>query len=288
MRALKITSTITRRDEQSIEKYFTEISKFDVLTPEEEIKLFQDLKNGDEGALAKIVSHNLRFVVSVAKKYQNLGLKLGDLINEGNVGLITAAKRFDETKGFKFISYAVWWIRQSILQAVNEKSRKIRLPLNLKSIGTKVQSTIDEIYQLEERIPTVEELAEATGLTEDVIQNSIANHHRCKSLDAPINDDGDGSLGSLLMDDSLDQPDFELAVLDSQKIEISHLLSMLPERQATIISMYYGINRKHAMTLDSIATHMGLTRERVRQIKDKGIIKLRQKSDNFQPTFSMN
>ena len=194
MRALVITNTITRRDEKSLEKYFNEISRYGVLSPEEELDMFKRIKNNDEDALQKIVNHNLRFVVSVSKQYQGLGLSLGDLINEGNLGLIKAATRFDETKGFKFISYAVWWIRQSILQALNEKSRKIRLPLNHQSNVSKIIAKRTELLQKMEREPTMEELAEETGFSEDVVRKSLESYKKCRSLDAPVDEDSDTCL----------------------------------------------------------------------------------------------
>ncbi len=286
MRALKITQSITRRDEKSLEKYLSEISRYDVLTPEEEVKLFRRLRNGDESALMEIVNHNLRFVVSVAKQYQNLGLSLGDLINEGNIGLIKAAQRFDETKGFKFISYAVWWIRQSILQSVNVKARKIRLPLNLKGISSKVREKRIEFLQKEEREPSIEELAEATGLEEKVVKKSLETYKMCSSLDAPLTADGDASLTTVLEDHSIEKPDFELSVRESQREEVQELLRSLSPRQATVISMYYGIGRKHPSSLSDIGEYIGVSRERVRQIKDKGVRKLRRRATSLTPNFS--
>ncbi|MCB0532857.1 MAG: RNA polymerase sigma factor RpoD/SigA [Lewinellaceae bacterium] len=288
MRALKITQSITRRDEKSLEKYLTEISRYDVLTPEEEVQLFQRIREGDDEALVKVVRHNLRFVVSVAKQYQNLGLWLGDLVNEGNIGLIKAARRFDETRGFKFISYAVWWIRQSILQAVNDKAQKIRVPLNLKGVGAKVRASHQEILQKQEREPTLDELAEATGLTPELVKKSLDTYKMCSSLDAPLNSDSEGSLVHVLEDDSIVQPDFELSIRESQKEEVQQLLSMLTPRQATVLSMYYGIGRKQPASLGDIGEQIGLSRERVRQIMNRGVRKLRLRARKMDPTFSVN
>lgn len=288
MRALKITQSITRRDEKSLEKYLTEISRYDVLTPEEEVQLFQRIREGDDEALVKVVRHNLRFVVSVAKQYQNLGLWLGDLVNEGNIGLIKAARRFDETRGFKFISYAVWWIRQSILQAVNDKAQKIRVPLNLKGVGAKVRASHQEILQKQEREPTLDELAEATGLTPELVKKSLDTYKMCSSLDAPLNSDSEGSLAHVLEDDSIAQPDFELSIRESQKEEVQQLLSMLTPRQATVLSMYYGIGRKQPASLGDIGEQIGLSRERVRQIMNRGVRKLRLRARKMDPTFSVN
>ncbi|MBK8969198.1 MAG: RNA polymerase sigma factor RpoD/SigA [Saprospiraceae bacterium] len=288
MRALKITQSITRRDEKSLEKYLTEISRYDVLAPEEEVQLFQRIREGDEEALVKVVRHNLRFVVSVAKQYQNLGLWLGDLVNEGNIGLIKAARRFDETRGFKFISYAVWWIRQSILQAVNDKAQKIRVPLNLKGVGAKVRASHQEILQKQEREPTLEELAEATGLTPELVKKSLDTYKMCSSLDAPLSTEGEGSLVHVLEDESIEQPDYELSIRESQKEEVQQLLSLLTPRQATVLSMYYGIGRKQPASLGDIGEHIGLSRERVRQIMNRGVRKLRLRARKMDPTFSVN
>ncbi|KAA3623140.1 MAG: RNA polymerase subunit sigma [Bacteroidetes bacterium] len=275
MRALKITNTITSRDEKSLEKYFNEISRYDVLAPEEELEAFRLYKSGNEEALIKIVRHNLRFVVSVAKQYQHMGLHLGDLINEGNLGLIKAAQRFDETKGFKFISYAVWWIRQSILQAINEKGRKIRLPLNFTSTSNKVRQKTMEILQHQEREPTLDELAIETGLPEKTIQKCIDSYKKCSSLDAPLNNEDDTSKANFISDNSIPQPDHEMAEKESTAIKVRELLNILPPRQAKVISMYFGIGHKNPMSLTSIAETVGVSRERARQIRDKGLVKLR-------------
>ena len=288
MRALSITTSITRRDEKSLDKYLSEISKHEVLSPQEELKLFKEYKSGDEAAFSKILHHNLRFVVSVAKQYQDIGLKLGDLINEGNIGLIKAAQRFDETKGFKFISYAVWWIRQSILQAINEKGRSIRLPLNLNSISTKVKSKRDEILQRKEREPSINELAEATELPRKTVAKCLQTINKCRSLDAPIKEDSDQSLVNMMVDSSIPDPDFKLAIRESQHTEVQELLKLLPPRQARIISLYYGIGLRNALTLSDISEIFGLSRERVRQIRDRGLLKLRMRARKFAPTLSAN
>ena len=277
MRALIITNSITRRDEQSLNSYLNEISKFEVLTPEQELSLFQRIKKGDKKAFTKIVNHNLRFVVSVAKQYQNLG----------NLGLIKAAERFDETRGFKFISYAVWWIRQSILQALNVKGRSIRLPLNLVGNMSKVNAAIVTFLQNNERIPTNDELAEMTELSKKVIDKCMEYYKRVHSLDAPINDESNDSMSSLLVDDNVDSPEKKLQD-ESLKVEINYLLENLSERQNMVLKMYYGIGMKHPLSLDDISNKMGLSRERVRQIKDKGIHALRRLTKQHYLTFTLN
>jgi RNA polymerase primary sigma factor len=288
MRAFKITNTITRRDEQSMVKYLNEISRYDVLTPEEELALFQAYKSGDKNALEKIVTHNLRFVVSVAKQYQNLGFWLGDLVNEGNIGLIKAAERFDETKGFKFISYAVWWIRQSILQAINEKGRSIKVPVNVTGDTSKVVSKISELLQSEEREPTIGELAEATGLSERKIERSLKTLKRPRSLDAPVNTDSETSLAYLVEDEIVVQPDYDLTVTQSQQVEIRQLLNTLNERQSTVIKFYYGIGQSNHMTLTDIGKVMGITRNLARQIKDRGLAKLKHNIKSRKLTFALS
>ena len=290
MRALVITSSITPREQKSVERYLQELSRYEVLTPEEEVALFNSYRGGDEDAFSKIVSHNLRFVVSVSKKYQNMGLGLADLINEGNVGLIKAAQRFDISKGFKFISYAVWWIRQSILQALNNKGRKIRVPLNVKASMSKVRAQMIEIGQREEREPTVEELADATGLKQQEVRKCMKHYDKCQSLDRPLGDESFTTLGDVLEDGNIHQPDHQLAVVETQKTDVSRLLGRLKEREATVLSMYYGIDRKRPLRLSDIADQVGVSRERVRQIKDRAISKLRSRSKQFQyaATFSAN
>ena len=278
MRTLVITHTITRRDEKSMDRYLAEISRFEVLSPEEELQLFKQYKNGDESALSKIMKHNLRFVVSVAKQYQRMGMRLGDLVNEGNIGLIKAAHRFDETKGFKFISYAVWWIRQSILQAINEKSGQIRLPANITGKSSKVQGKIQEFLQDKEREPSVAEIAEATGLSVKAIKLCLQSYDKCYSLDAPVSKEADTSMVNLLPDTNIEKPDHKLAVQESRKTEVQEMLKTLPERQAKVLAMYYGIGWRHPMHLSDIGEHLGITRERVRQIRDRALLKLRRRA----------
>ncbi len=277
MRALVINHSITRRDAKSINDYLNDISKFDVLSPKEELELFKSLKAGDPNALTRIVNHNLRFVVSVAKQYHHKELSLGDLISEGNIGLVKAAERFDETKGFKFISYAVWWIRQSILKAINEKSRKIRLPVNMQSSITDIAKTSEAFYQTHEREPSMEELIDLTGISEKNIRRAYESRSYCTSLDAPVASESDTSFGDLMADDSLQAPDFNLAVLESSEIKVQELLSDLTPREAQILSMYFGIGDQEAMTLQDIGEAIGITRERVRQMKASALTKLRKK-----------
>lgn len=277
MRALKITRSITRRDEQSLNRYLNEIGKFQLLTPDEEVELFKKVRQGNEQAFSMLILKNLRFVVSVAKQYQHPGMWLGDLINEGNIGLIKAARRFDETRGFKFISYAVWWIRQSILQSLNEKGRNVRLPMNLIGNMTKINTVTTEFLQKKERLPTDEELVEMTDLSLKVIKKCLKNYQRSRSLDAPVSEDSNATLVGLMADENEPSPD-EKMNQESLKIEVEQLLEFLPERQGLILQLYFGINRKYPLSLDDIGLQMGLTRERVRQIKDKGIRKLRHRA----------
>ncbi len=280
MRALKITNTITRRDERSMDKYLTEISRYDVLTPEEELNLFIRFKSGDETALEKIIAHNLRFVVSVAKQYhqQNVGLWLGDLINEGNIGLVKAAKRFDETKGFKFISYAVWWIRQSILQALAEQSRIVRLPLNKVGSLNKINKAFSELEQEYEREPSAEELAAILKIPTEEVETTLGVAARHVSMDAPFVDGEDNSLLDVLENSTTPTTDENLEYRESLRREIERSLNTLTERQCDVIKLYFGIGVEHPMSLEDIGDKFGLTRERVRQIKDKAINKLRSAS----------
>jgi RNA polymerase primary sigma factor len=284
VRALKITQSITRRDQKSLEKYLAEISRYEVLTPEQEVELFRRIENGDEAAIDKIVRHNLRFVVSVAKQYQHLGLWLGDLVNEGNIGLMKAARRFDVSRGFKFISYAVWWIRQAILQAINEKALKIRVPGNLKNINSKVRDARSRFLQEFEREPTIEELAELTEISPSQIEKSIETYRKCSSLDAPLTSESDDTLVAVLEDENMRKPDHNLAVRHTQQTEVRQLLELLPPRQAKVLSMYYGIGQKRAYSLDDISDLLGVSRERTRQIRDKGIRRLRVRARDMQPT----
>jgi len=242
------------------------------LSPEQELELFQKIKTGDKDSIQAIVNHNLRFVVSVSKQYQNLGLSLGDLINEGNL----------------FISYAVWWIRQSILQALNEKSRKIRLPLNHQSNVSKIISKRTELLQVMEREPTLEEIAEETGFSEEVVKKSLESYKKCRSLDAPIDEDGDSSLGGLMEDHQIERPDTNLAYRESVSIQASQLLNSLPPREASVLKLFFGIDRKYPMNLGDISDQMGISRERVRQIKDRGLDMLRMASKKMEVDFSLN
>ena len=275
MRQLIITNLITRRDAKSLNKYLNDISRYEVLTIEEETELFRRFNHGEEHALSQIVLHNLRFVVSVAKQYQHSGLWLGDLINEGNIGLIKAAKRFDVTRGFKFISYAVWWIRQSMLQAITEKGRNIRVPSNHRSNTAKIIKAENDLLLEKERKPSIKELAEATGFPETTVKKCLKSYKKCRSLDAPIQADSEMTLGHSMEDQKIPRPDFHLAVKASQKKEVQQMLKGLSTREAKILSLYYGIEGQYPMSLGDIGDYVGLTKERVRQIKDKSIRKLR-------------
>jgi RNA polymerase primary sigma factor len=277
MRALVITNSITRRDSRSIEKYLNEIAKYDVLTPEEELELFKKFRNGDERAFSKIIRSNLRFVVSVAKQYQHVGLTLNDLINEGNMGLIKAARRFDETKGFKFISYAVWWIRQTILQAINDKARKIRVPQNQQTTSSKIIKMRDELMKDLEREPSLEELAEGMEMEESDIEKSLQSYQLCRSLNAPMDSEEDFTLENVLEDEKIDSPDNKMVHKESLRIEALEMLKTLSPREAEILSLFFGINRKRAHSLNDIADYFDLSRERVRQIKDRALLKLRRR-----------
>jgi RNA polymerase primary sigma factor len=278
MRQLKITKSITNRESQSLEKYLQEIGKVDLLTPEEEVDLAKRIKQGDQIALEKLTKANLRFVVSVAKQYQNQGLSLSDLINEGNLGLIKAAQRFDETRGFKFISYAVWWIRQSILQALAEQSRIVRLPLNKVGSLNKINKAFSELEQAYEREPSAEELADLLEIPTEEVETTLGVAARHVSMDAPFIDGEDNSLLDVLEDFASDRTDSALEYRESLRREIDRSLSTLTDRQADVIKLYFGIGVEHPMSLEDIGDRFGLTRERVRQIKDKAINKLRTAS----------
>jgi RNA polymerase primary sigma factor len=278
MRQLKITKSITNRESQSLEKYLQEIGKVDLLTPEEEVDLAKRIKQGDQIALEKLTKANLRFVVSVAKQYQNQGLSLSDLINEGNLGLIKAAQRFDETRGFKFISYAVWWIRQSILQALAEQSRIVRLPLNKVGSLNKINKAFSELEQTYEREPSPEELAELLEITTDEVETTLGVAARHVSMDAPFVEGEDNSLLDVLENTAMPGTDQHLEYADSLRREIERSLSTLTDRQCDVIKLYFGIGVEHPMSLEDIGEKFGLTRERVRQIKDKAINKLRATS----------
>lgn len=278
MRQLKITKSITNRESQSLEKYLQEIGKVDLITPEEEVNLAIRIKQGDQRALEKLTKANLRFVVSVAKQYQNQGLSLSDLINEGNLGLIKAAQRFDETRGFKFISYAVWWIRQSILQALAEQSRIVRLPLNKVGLSNKISKAYSQLEQEYEREPSPDELATILEINTDEVEATLGVAARHVSMDAPFIDGEDNSLLDVLENPNASSADEELDHHDSLRREIERSLSTLTDRQKDVIILYFGIAVEHPMSLEDIGEKFGLTRERVRQIKDKAITKLRTTS----------
>lgn len=278
MRQLKITKSITNRESASLDKYLQEIGKEELLTVDEEVELAQRIRKGDRKALDRLTKANLRFVVSVAKQYQNQGLSLPDLINEGNVGLIKAAEKFDETRGFKFISYAVWWIRQNILQAIAEQSRIVRLPLNQVGSMNKINRMLNKFEQENERRPSIEEIAEETDIPTDKIDDAMKTTGRHVSVDAPFSEGEDGGLLDVLVNDNTPMADQQL-VQESLKAEINSVLQSLNERERNVIEAFYGINRPE-MTLDEIGTKYGLTRERVRQIKEKAIRRLRNNTNN--------
>ncbi|MEH0157759.1 sigma-70 family RNA polymerase sigma factor [Limibacter armeniacum] len=277
MRQLKISKQITNRESQSLDKYLQEIGKVDLLTPDEEVELAKRIREGDQLALEKLTKANLRFVVSVAKQYQNQGLSLGDLINEGNLGLIKAAQRFDETRGFKFISYAVWWIRQSILQALAEQSRIVRLPLNRVGSLNKISKTFSELEQKYEREPSPDELAEVLDVTTNEVVDTMKISGRHVSMDAPFVQGEENNLYDVLENDTEEKPDAEL-MNDSLRREVQRALSTLTKREADVITLYFGLNGEHSMTLEEIGEKFNLTRERVRQIKEKAIRRLRHTS----------
>lgn len=277
MRQLKISKQITNRESQSLDKYLLEIGKVDLLTPDEEVELAQRIKQGDQVALEKLTKANLRFVVSVSKQYQSQGLTLGDLINEGNLGLIKAAQRFDETRGFKFISYAVWWIRQSILQALAEQSRIVRLPLNRVGSLNKISKTFSQLEQKFEREPTPDEMAEVLEISESEVIDTIKLSGRHISMDAPFKQGEESSLLDVLENSIEDTPDSEL-LSDSLRNEVQRALATLTPREADVVTSYFGLNGNQALTLEEIGAKFSLTRERVRQIKEKAIRRLRHTS----------
>jgi RNA polymerase primary sigma factor len=277
MRQLKISKQITNRESQSLDKYLQEIGKVDLITAEVEVELARRIKEGDQVALEKLTKANLRFVVSVAKQYQNNGLSLGDLINEGNLGLIKAATRFDETRGFKFISYAVWWIRQSIMQALAEQSRIVRLPLNRVGSLTKISKAFAELEQKFQREPSTEEVAEVVGATPEEISASLRTGGRHVSVDAPFSQGEEGSLLDVLCDTNESNPESEM-MAESLVKEIQRSLTTLTTREAEVISLYFGLGCKQSMTLEEIGYKFDLTRERVRQIKEKATRRLRHTS----------
>lgn len=277
MRQLKITHSITNRDIKSLDKYLQDICSEELLTPEEEVQLAQRIKAGDQSALDKLTKANLRFVVSVAKQYQNQGLSLPDLINEGNVGLIKAAKRFDETRGFKFISYAVWWIRQSILQAIAENSRIVRLPSNQLGSLNRLKKEISKLEQELERQPSEDELAARLDIPVEKIKTIMGISGRHISIDAPLVADEDVNFVDVLPNEDTPPTDDQL-IKESLSKEIERSLRSLTEYEREVIKMYFGIGMPHALSLDEIAMKFGLTRERVRQIKEKGLKRLRNSS----------
>lgn len=277
MRQLKISKQITNRESQSLDKYLQEIGKVDLVSAEVEVELAKRIREGDQIALEKLTKANLRFVVSVAKQYQNNGLTLGDLINEGNLGLIKAAKRFDEKRGFKFISYAVWWIRQSIMQALAEQSRIVRLPLNRVGSLSKIAKTFSELEQKFQREPSTEEIADVIGVTIEEVQSNLRVSGRHVSMDAPFAQGEENSLLDVLSDSNELKPDAML-MADSLTTEVQRALSTLTSREAEVLALYFGLNNHTAMTLEEIGEKFELTRERVRQIKEKATRRLRHTS----------
>lgn len=277
MRQLKISKQVTNRDNPSLEKYLHEIGKIDLLSVDEEVELARRIREGDQEAFNKLVNSNLRFVVSVAKQYQNQGLSLPDLINEGNMGLMRAAMRFDETRGFKFISYAVWWIRQAILQALAEQSRIVRLPLNKLELQNKITKTFQKLEQNLEREPSTDEVAQYLKMPVEEITTYIKTSSNYVSMDAPINNEDESSMYDILPADNEELPD-NMLITDSLKKEINRILVTLSAREAEIVKMYYGLDNYHQHSLDEIGEKFELSRERVRQIKEKAIRRLKHSS----------
>ncbi|HNY07213.1 MAG TPA: sigma-70 family RNA polymerase sigma factor [Bacteroidales bacterium] len=277
MRQLKINKQVTNRDTASLDKYLQEIGRVELITADEEVLLAQKIKQGDRAALEKLTKANLRFVVSVSKQYQNQGLSLPDLINEGNLGLIKAAQRFDETRGFKFISYAVWWIRQSILQALAEQSRIVRLPLNKIGSINKINKAYAQLEQKFEREPNTDEIATLLEITETEVKESMRNAGRHVSMDAPLVQDEDNTMYDVLKAEDVTTPETAL-LYDSLKKEIERAISTLTQREADVVRLFFGLNGSHPQTLDEIGEKFGLTRERVRQIKEKAIRRLKHTS----------
>jgi len=277
MRQLKITKQVTNRETASLDKYLQEIGRVDLITADDEVELAQKIRAGDKLALEKLTKANLRFVVSVAKQYQNQGLTLPDLINEGNLGLIKAAQRFDETRGFKFISYAVWWIRQSILQALAEQSRIVRLPLNKIGSINKINKMYAFLEQTNERPPSLEEIAKELDMTVNDVRESMKNSGRHLSMDAPLVEGEDSNLYDVLRSGESPNPDKDL-ILDSLRTEIERALETLTPREADVVRLYFGLVNEHPMTLEEIGEMFDLTRERVRQIKEKAVRRLKHTS----------
>lgn len=274
MRQLKIVKQVTNRETPSLDKYLHEIGKVNLLTSEQEVELAAKIRKGDPKALEKLIKANLRFVVSVSKQYQNQGLSLPDLINEGNVGLIKAAQRFDETRGFKFISYAVWWIRQSILQALAEQARIVRLPLNKIGSINRINKTFAELEQMFEREPSIQEIAEVLEMASDDVKEAMKSAGRHISMDAPIKEDEESTLYDVLLSKDAVSPDKGL-LTESLRREIERVLAILTPREANILRLYFGLNTKYQYTLEEIGQEFNLTRERVRQIKEKAIKRLK-------------
>ena len=275
MRQLHITKQVTNRGETaSLDKYLHEIARVPLLTADEEAELARRIKAGDEEALVRLTKANLRFVVSVAKQYQNQGVTLSDLINEGNCGLIKAARRFDETRGFKFISFAVWWIRQAILQAIAEQSRIVRLPMNKVVAISKISKTVAALEQKLQREPRISEIAEKLDISESEVKDSLRNSPRHLSMDASLTKDDDTNLYDVIRNESISAPD-EMLLYESLQQELGHVIDLLPQREGDVLKLYYGLGRKHPMTLDEIGEKFDLTRERVRQMKEKAIAQLR-------------
>jgi RNA polymerase primary sigma factor len=281
MRQLKIAKQVTNRETASLDKYLQEIGRVELITPDEEVELARRIRMGDKSALERLTKANLRFVVSVSKQYQNQGLALPDLINEGNVGLIKAAERFDETRGFKFISYAVWWIRQSILQALAEQARIVRLPLNKIGSINKINKAYSELEQKFERPPSAEEMAEFIGCTAEEIKQSLSHNGRHVSMDAPLveGDESSSSMYDVLSNDSMPGPENNL-VMESLRKDIERSLTALTPRESDVVKLFYGLEGKSPMSLDEIGDRFDLTRERVRQIKEKAIRRLKHSSKN--------
>ncbi len=279
MRQLKISKQVTNRDTMSLDKYLHEIGKVELLTPENEVELAKRIRSGDREAFEKLIKANLRFVVSVSKQYQNQGLSLPDLINEGNLGLIKAAERFDETRGFKFISYAVWWIRQSILQALAEQARIVRLPLNKIGSISKINRVFSQLEQEYQREPTVEEIASVLDINPEAIEDSLSMPGIHISMEAPIRDEDDNNLYDVLLNEDSPSPDKEL-IRGSLRKEIERSFSTLTERESDILRYFFGLNEYPCLTLEEIGEKMALTRERVRQIKEKAVKKLKNKYRN--------
>ncbi|MEO8720007.1 MAG: RNA polymerase sigma factor RpoD/SigA [Ginsengibacter sp.] len=275
MRSLKISKSITNRESESLEKYLQEIGRVEMISPEEEVELGKRIKTGDQDAINKLTKANLRFVVSVAKQYQNQGLSLPDLINEGNVGLIKAAQRFDETRGFKFISYGVWWIRQSILQALAEQSRIVRLPINKVGLSNRISRAYSQLEQEYERTPTTEELASLLHIESEEVSATMGVAARHLSMDSPLSDGEESTLIDVLVNGNADSADKRILFDDSLRKEIQRSLTLLTPRQKEVICYFYGINVDESVSLEDLGIKYGLTRERVRQIKDKALEKLK-------------